>query len=375
MDLENTIPWNFEFEQDENRLMIRIESRVFPRGRVFDSPKVESSELICDRNLGIVEYLKNSPTLSTYQVFNFAEVVELVYYNREMYNATEFHLLLILRKNKQIKLFSGTIDQCIDLGSIITDFLEIPLVFRRFIKDGLKVIGLIIIPFFIVGILFFFYEETSIAALPMLLTLLILYIGISIMYAKCSPKNHEDIFEDIETLEQQIHNKYNNFRNAQVIYKRDAIIGRCEVCNLSIYASEETLDCPECHQLAHRSHLLEWIKIKGFCPTCNVKIHYFPRKKERLESEIKYQALDAEKNLPNRNWIRIDGYCRHCAENIRLYTPTYFRNEEIDDDTTIKLLASIKGHCPYCGAPIRPCHVEYVEKERSNPESATKTIK
>ncbi len=65
MDLENTIPWNFEFEQDENRLMIRIESRVFPRGRVFDSPKVESSELICDRNLGIVEYLKNSPKLKT----------------------------------------------------------------------------------------------------------------------------------------------------------------------------------------------------------------------------------------------------------------------------------------------------------------------
>ncbi len=46
----------------------------------------------------------------------------------------------------------------------------------------------------------------------------------------------------------------------------------CSVCKLSIDAHEEEIWCPNCHAPAHRTHLLEWIKIKGFCPNCSTKL-------------------------------------------------------------------------------------------------------
>ncbi|MFX1297687.1 MAG: PCI domain-containing protein, partial [Promethearchaeota archaeon] len=48
---------------------------------------------------------------------------------------------------------------------------------------------------------------------------------------------------------------------------------RCMVCNLIIYPSrEEIIHCPHCYSPAHQSHLVEWVKIKGFCPKCKSKI-------------------------------------------------------------------------------------------------------
>ena len=46
----------------------------------------------------------------------------------------------------------------------------------------------------------------------------------------------------------------------------------CSVCKLSIDTHEEEIWCPNCHTPAHRTHLLEWIKIKGFCPNCSTKL-------------------------------------------------------------------------------------------------------
>ena len=48
---------------------------------------------------------------------------------------------------------------------------------------------------------------------------------------------------------------------------------RCMVCNLIINPSEEEIIyCPYCNSPAHRSHLIEWIKIKGICPRCKKEI-------------------------------------------------------------------------------------------------------
>jgi len=48
---------------------------------------------------------------------------------------------------------------------------------------------------------------------------------------------------------------------------------RCIVCNLVINPSnEEVVYCSHCHSPAHRSHLIEWVKIKGFCPVCKKEI-------------------------------------------------------------------------------------------------------
>ncbi|MFX1449297.1 MAG: RING finger domain-containing protein [Promethearchaeota archaeon] len=42
----------------------------------------------------------------------------------------------------------------------------------------------------------------------------------------------------------------------------------CSICLLKIGASEEILRCPHCNSIAHKSHLLEWLKVKGVCPVC-----------------------------------------------------------------------------------------------------------
>ncbi len=48
---------------------------------------------------------------------------------------------------------------------------------------------------------------------------------------------------------------------------------RCMVCNLIISPSkDEIIYCPHCSSPAHRTHLIEWIKIKGFCPNCKREI-------------------------------------------------------------------------------------------------------
>ncbi|MHA1578182.1 MAG: RING finger protein [Candidatus Freyarchaeota archaeon] len=43
---------------------------------------------------------------------------------------------------------------------------------------------------------------------------------------------------------------------------------RCIVCNLKIKEGENIVYCPFCGLPSHRDHLLEWLKIKGFCPNC-----------------------------------------------------------------------------------------------------------
>jgi len=50
------------------------------------------------------------------------------------------------------------------------------------------------------------------------------------------------------------------------------IIGICRVCNLPLYDSEEAEKCPVCGSSMHKSHFLEWLKIKGYCPACSKKI-------------------------------------------------------------------------------------------------------
>jgi endogenous inhibitor of DNA gyrase (YacG/DUF329 family) len=46
------------------------------------------------------------------------------------------------------------------------------------------------------------------------------------------------------------------------------VTGICPVCQSQIKPSETTVSCPYCHVEAHRVHLLEWIHVKGSCPSC-----------------------------------------------------------------------------------------------------------
>ncbi len=50
------------------------------------------------------------------------------------------------------------------------------------------------------------------------------------------------------------------------------IIEKCSVCNRDIISGDQIVRCPSCHIPSHRDHLLEWIKIKGYCPNCKEKL-------------------------------------------------------------------------------------------------------
>ncbi|WXG39522.1 MAG: DUF2341 domain-containing protein [Candidatus Freyarchaeum deiterrae] len=47
---------------------------------------------------------------------------------------------------------------------------------------------------------------------------------------------------------------------------------RCPVCQINIVSGDQLVKCPCCGALSHKDHLLEWIKIKGTCPSCEKKL-------------------------------------------------------------------------------------------------------
>ena len=53
------------------------------------------------------------------------------------------------------------------------------------------------------------------------------------------------------------------------------ILGWCSVCHLPVYPYDAVIYCPFCGAAAHKTHFLEWVKIKGFCPKCNALLHIF----------------------------------------------------------------------------------------------------
>ncbi len=46
----------------------------------------------------------------------------------------------------------------------------------------------------------------------------------------------------------------------------------CSVCKLPISFGSEYLECYHCQNVAHKEHLLEWVKVKGTCPVCQQKL-------------------------------------------------------------------------------------------------------
>jgi predicted RNA-binding Zn-ribbon protein involved in translation (DUF1610 family) len=56
---------------------------------------------------------------------------------------------------------------------------------------------------------------------------------------------------------------------------------RCIVCSYPIKPGEAALACPHCGARAHRSHFLEWIKIKRTCPKCQQPLEPSDLEKQR----------------------------------------------------------------------------------------------
>jgi uncharacterized delta-60 repeat protein len=46
------------------------------------------------------------------------------------------------------------------------------------------------------------------------------------------------------------------------------IVGKCMVCNLDVKKSDIVALCPYCGNIAHKTHMLEWLHVKNYCPIC-----------------------------------------------------------------------------------------------------------
>ncbi len=52
--------------------------------------------------------------------------------------------------------------------------------------------------------------------------------------------------------------------------KKDHLL--CSVCKRNIYGNDEVVKCPHCDAIAHRIHMIEWLKSIGNCPKCKKHI-------------------------------------------------------------------------------------------------------
>jgi len=46
-------------------------------------------------------------------------------------------------------------------------------------------------------------------------------------------------------------------------------IGKCMVCNLKVETDDAALWCPFCGNVTHKTHMLEWLHVKDYCPSCH----------------------------------------------------------------------------------------------------------
>lgn len=81
-------------------------------------------------------------------------------------------------------------------------------------------------------------------------------------------------YHSMEDMEIALSNQLGKDNQIQIREEEVEFIGHCIVCSFPIYNFEKLLKCPKCCTLAHRSHFLEWIKIKGYCPKCQASLKY-----------------------------------------------------------------------------------------------------
>jgi C4-type Zn-finger protein len=79
-------------------------------------------------------------------------------------------------------------------------------------------------------------------------------------------------------------------------------LGTCPVCKSDIRKSDPVVSCPYCGTLAHRDHLLEYLHVKGNCPSCGKRLNekeikeHLARAKTRIASQKGVGLQDTDNN-------------------------------------------------------------------------------
>lgn len=57
-----------------------------------------------------------------------------------------------------------------------------------------------------------------------------------------------------------------------IVIKYDPDLKSCLICKADFTEDDQILACPYCMYGSHKSHIEEWVKVKGNCPNCLEKI-------------------------------------------------------------------------------------------------------
>ncbi len=110
------------------------------------------------------------------------------------------------------------------------------------------------------------------------------------------------------------------------------IIPRCRICGSSIVHGDEILQCPYCKAYAHKTHFIEWIKVKGYCPVCGTDVE---------ESKDFPAALFDQRITP-------------LSKTFEMISPLDEKNQ---CSSCGRLITKNVRYCPFCGVKIPQCVV------------------
>jgi hypothetical protein len=52
----------------------------------------------------------------------------------------------------------------------------------------------------------------------------------------------------------------------------DSTPGKCTVCHKSLSEGDLIVECPSCGGKSHKTHMLEWLHTRDYCPSCRVRL-------------------------------------------------------------------------------------------------------
>ncbi len=117
----------------------------------------------------------------------------------------------------------------------------------------------------------------------------------------------------------------------------------CIVCQASIVPLDSTLSCPHCRGRAHRIHFLEFIKVKGVCPSCNADLD-------------PHDLIDDAQEEPSAISVGPQHLCIVCRGAIGSRDSTLQCPHCGGKAHRIHFLEflKVKGTCPHCQASLDP---------------------
>jgi predicted RNA-binding Zn-ribbon protein involved in translation (DUF1610 family) len=105
-------------------------------------------------------------------------------------------------------------------------------------------------------------QGADLVAGPWILVGVVIYLGLFIFWVGGGARESETPGSQVPV------NEY--FKASDEKRKR---IGTCIVCKEKLFVGDSIASCPKCGGTAHQGDFLEWLHVKGTCPSCGEHLH------------------------------------------------------------------------------------------------------